>query len=383
VGELSSNVGAQYFWWDRVFNWRGLKNENSVFYQALHVSRPGTLDTSLVSTDNINNPRTMNAVYYLLPRMLQAKKWGKETLAGGGLKNKEFQDFPATNSLSQFFVWPSTTWTPRVLKDSADSVGALGALNRVYINIGLFSEEWLLHFRPVIGGQALSPIPIETAQKFELVARDRDADAEHGAVLPRQHRPALPEGRAGRIHLPDRRRRHAGARQDRLRGRCARCHSARRRRCRPGSISKTRTARTISPRGINAGRGRRPTASSSRCGRWSRPATSSGQLPVERAARADHAARHQRVQSAGDQRDPQQHLGQLLVRVMQQLPSVGSIKIRTRSPARRWTIRCRPARLHQAGVAGQRVVDRAVHRTTPSGRSRRSPSIRTSRCRRG
>ena len=163
---LSSNVGAQYFWWDRVFNWRGLKNESSVFYQALHVSRPGTLDTSLVSTDNINNPRTMNAVYYLLPRMLEAKKWGKETLDGGGLKNKQFNDFvPTGDPLSQFFVWPSTTWTPRVLKDGADSVGALGALNRVYINIGLFSEEWLLHFRPVIGGQALSPIPIETAQK--------------------------------------------------------------------------------------------------------------------------------------------------------------------------------------------------------------------------
>jgi len=162
---LSSNVGAQYFWWDRVFNWRGLKNESSVFYQALHVSRPGTLDTSLVSTDNINNPRTMNAVYYLLPRMGVAKKWGKETLAGGELKNRQFNDFvPNTDPLSQFFVWPSTTWTPRVLKDGSDSVGALGALNRVYINIGLFSEEWLLHFRPVIGGQPISPIPIETAQ---------------------------------------------------------------------------------------------------------------------------------------------------------------------------------------------------------------------------
>ena len=39
----------------------------------------------------------------------------------------------------------------RVLKDGADSVGTLGALNRVYLNIGLFSEEWLLHFRPFLG----------------------------------------------------------------------------------------------------------------------------------------------------------------------------------------------------------------------------------------
>src|SRR5262245_20069557 len=163
---LSSNVGAQYFWWDRIFDWRGLRNEQSLFYQALHVSRPGTLDTSLVSTDNINNPRTMNAVYYLGPRMGLARKWGRETIGGGGLNNRQFNDFvPPGDPLAQFFAAPSTTWTPRVLKDGADSVGALGALNRVYINIGLFSEEWLLHFRPVLGGRPISPIPLETAQK--------------------------------------------------------------------------------------------------------------------------------------------------------------------------------------------------------------------------
>jgi hypothetical protein len=52
-----------------------------------------------------------------------------------------------------------------VLKDGSDSVGVLGALNRVYLNIGLFSEEWTLHFRPVIGGRKISPIRIADAQK--------------------------------------------------------------------------------------------------------------------------------------------------------------------------------------------------------------------------
>src|SRR5215471_1118285 len=163
---LSSNVGAQFFWWDRVFNWRAEANERSVFFQALHVSRPGTLDTSLVSTDNINNPRTMNAVYQLLPRLLEAQRWGRETLAGGNLDNKQFNNYvPPGDPLAQFFAPPSTTWTPRVLKDGSDSVGALGALNRVYINIGLFSEEWLLHFRAIVGGRAITPIPIATAEK--------------------------------------------------------------------------------------------------------------------------------------------------------------------------------------------------------------------------
>jgi hypothetical protein len=163
---LASNVGAQYFWWDRVFDWKGRTNGRSFLNQALRTSLPGTLDTSLVSSDNINNPRTMNAVYYLGPRMGLAKRFGKEQLAGGELDNKQFNDvFPPSSPLSQFFEKPGTTWTPRVLKDGSDSVGALGALNRVYLNIGLFSEEWLLHFRPLLGGQQITPIKISDAQK--------------------------------------------------------------------------------------------------------------------------------------------------------------------------------------------------------------------------
>ncbi len=76
---------------------RATRTQDSIFYQALHVSRPGTLDTSLVSTDNINNPRTMNAVYYLGPRMALAKKWGKETMAGGGLEQQAVQRLRAAD----------------------------------------------------------------------------------------------------------------------------------------------------------------------------------------------------------------------------------------------------------------------------------------------
>jgi len=163
---LASNVGAQYFWWDRVFDWKGRTNGASFLNQSLRTSLPGTLDTSLVSSDNINNPRTMNAVYYLGPRMGLAKRFGLEQLAGGELNNRQFNDFfPATHPLSQFFEKPDKTWTPRVLKDGSDSVGALGALNRVYINIGLFSEEWLLHFRPLLGGAPITPIEIAVAKK--------------------------------------------------------------------------------------------------------------------------------------------------------------------------------------------------------------------------
>ncbi len=88
---LSSNVGAQYFWIDRIFAW-DLGHSNFPV-QLFHTSRPGTLDTSLISTDSINNPRTMNAVYALLARLDVAKRWGKETLAGGELNNKQFKDY--------------------------------------------------------------------------------------------------------------------------------------------------------------------------------------------------------------------------------------------------------------------------------------------------
>ncbi|MBV8819627.1 MAG: hypothetical protein JO022_14805, partial [Acidobacteriaceae bacterium] len=160
---LSSNVGAQYFWTDRIFVWNG--DASNFAFQVFHTYRPGTLDTSLVSTDNINNPRTMNAVYQLLPRLLEAKRWGQERLAGGELNNRQINDYLKDGSpLTQLFQSPDTVWTPRVLKDGSDSVGVMGALNRVYLNIGTFSEEWLLHFNALVGGKPVSPIEISVAR---------------------------------------------------------------------------------------------------------------------------------------------------------------------------------------------------------------------------
>lgn len=170
---ITSNPGAQYFWVNRIFFWntgpretadKPAPHERNFIYQLFHTNPPGSLDTSLVSTDYMNNPRTMNAVYSVGARLDPTRRWGREQLSGGGLDNKQFQDYDQTKAFSAF--WNSQTGeidTLRVLKDGADSVGVLGALNRVYINIGLFSEEWLLHFRPIIGGQKISPIRIRDA----------------------------------------------------------------------------------------------------------------------------------------------------------------------------------------------------------------------------
>ena len=162
--DLSSSVGAQYMWVDRLFIYSAKKD--NFMYQLVHTYRPGSMDTSLVSTDSINNPRTMNAIYDLGARLGIGPRIGQEKLADGQLNNKQFNDFPRTAALNDLFhKADDTVLTPHVLKDGADSVGALGALNRVYVNIGLFSEEWLLHFNPVVGGKTISPIQIADAER--------------------------------------------------------------------------------------------------------------------------------------------------------------------------------------------------------------------------
>ncbi len=222
---LSSTVGSQYFWFDRIFVWDA--DASSFVFQLLHSYRPGALDTSLVSTDSIVNPRTMNAIYNLGPRFELAHRWGKERLAGGELNNKQFNDFLSSGPLTQYFQRPDTVWTPRVLKDASDSVGGLGALNRVYLNIGLFSEEWLLHFNAFIGGKPITPIEIAVAEKNSTYWKATEAQTLYMAeFLLRAGQPDyLKDAPGGAKYLTNNQ-----AVLDRGRSifaeRCARCHSS-------------------------------------------------------------------------------------------------------------------------------------------------------------
>jgi hypothetical protein len=222
---LSSNVGAQYLWVERVLAWK--PDMSSFPIQLFHTSRPGTLDTSLISSDNINNPRSMNAVYGLPARMGLAQRWGKETLAGGGLNNKQLNDFIHSGPLTQYYQAPDTVRTPRVLKDGSDSVGILGALNRVYLNIGLFSEEWLLHFRPLVGGKVVTPIEIAVANKNSVYWQATQQQTPDMALFflkaTAPHR--LKDAPGGQEYLTK-----DNAKMDRgktvFAERCARCHSS-------------------------------------------------------------------------------------------------------------------------------------------------------------
>ncbi len=178
--DLNSNTGAQYFWFDRVFMWDWVKNKDSFIYQLLHTSRPGTLDTSLVSSDSINNARTMNAVYDLPARITAGIKFNaSELLTGDETLNKQFTTLNTAvvpdNSPLRTTVQNTSKGqmviSPRVLKDGSDSVGALGALNRVYVNIGLFGNDWVKHFIPLVGGPVITPFKIKTAEENSLYWR--------------------------------------------------------------------------------------------------------------------------------------------------------------------------------------------------------------------
>ena len=94
LADLSSTVGAQYMWVDRLFVYDA--DTTDFMFQLVHTYRPGAMDTSLVSTDNINNPRTMNAIYNLGPRLDIARRWGSEKLAGGELQQQAVQRLSST-----------------------------------------------------------------------------------------------------------------------------------------------------------------------------------------------------------------------------------------------------------------------------------------------
>ncbi len=229
---LSSSVGAQYMWVDRLFIFNSNKPEGqqNFMYQLVRTYRPGSMDTSLISTDYINNPRTMNAVYDFAARMGLAKRLWHEKLAGGELNNRQFNDFVTTGPLTEFYSKAeAVSRTPHVLKDGADSVGLLGALNRVYLNIGLFSEEWLTHFNPVVGGKPISPIEIAIAQKNSTYWQATEAGTPNTALFfLKAAQPDRLNKAPGGAHYLDADERTLARGKEVFADTCARCHSSKR-----------------------------------------------------------------------------------------------------------------------------------------------------------
>lgn len=158
---LNDYVGAQYFNVGEFFVPRRVTGgvngaavqvsgpeEDSFIWQLIHSSPSGSLDTSFIATDYLNNPGTMNGVFNVSQRLSRAAdgvtKAGTydpmvEQLTGGALDLK-------------WLTVDHGQKVPRVLKQGDDSVGFEGALSRVYVNIGHAWPDWQRHFRPLIGG---------------------------------------------------------------------------------------------------------------------------------------------------------------------------------------------------------------------------------------
>ena len=142
---LSATIGNQYFRTLGVFG--GGAGPDHLFHQLLSTSRPGALDTSIIATDHNNNPNIINSIYQVAARLRVAVE---EPVDGGALL------LTADGG--------ERRRVPHVLVDGADSVGVQAALNRVFVNIGTFSEEWLQDHNPIIGFRAPRPFRIGLAR---------------------------------------------------------------------------------------------------------------------------------------------------------------------------------------------------------------------------
>jgi hypothetical protein len=121
--------------------------KNALEWQVFAHARPGTVDTSAEPNDQIDNAGTMNALLDLPRRPTfqeQVTKWRKVKACPAGANEDCWCEPGRTGK-----CWLRSTQTDtimHILKDGADSIGPLEALQRVYLNIGSCSEQcWLNH----------------------------------------------------------------------------------------------------------------------------------------------------------------------------------------------------------------------------------------------
>ena len=346
----------------------GTPTQSSFVFQLFHTSRPGlarhVAGLHRQHQQSAHHERGLQS----RPALERAKRWGRRRWRGGGLEQQAVQRLRGRRDRSRSSSRSAdTVWTPRVLKDGADSVGALGALNRVYLNIGLFSEEWLLHFNALVGGKRTTPIEIAVARKNSSYWQATEAQTVDMALFFLKSTGAPPpQGRARRSGVPDQRPGRSCTRGKVVFAeRCARCHSSKM----PAPPASTRTCAAATGAGLPRAAGRatgsgpRRTTTSRGCGEIVLRTISSRTTSSHRVPRAGHAARDQRLQPARHQRDRGTTSGTTSrPRRTRDLPSVGRDHGVPPDHRRADGTRCRPA----AGATPARP------RSSASGRPRRS-----------
>jgi len=186
-GNLSATIGNQYLRTRTVFG--NLLAPDSFVYHLLDSQPRGTIDTSLIASDNINNPNTMNAIWELPARLdrsgifiHRSVEYARQYQSEYGSNAFEQVAPPAQTMPVLLYGVPNAYANPRpvprVLLDGADSIGAWGALARVYLNIGTFHQEWIRIHNPLIGFRPQQPFSSELAKKNSVYwqATDRLVD---------------------------------------------------------------------------------------------------------------------------------------------------------------------------------------------------------------
>jgi len=141
---LASAIGNQYLREGKVFAFGS--RPGSFLWEMLAAQPPGTSDTSRAANDHLNNPGAINGIFDLDARLAAAVE---ERVTGAA------RDLPG-GELRR---------VPHILKDGSDSVGVAGAVMRVYVNEGLYAQQWLTDHDLLLGLRAQRPFSI--AKAFE------------------------------------------------------------------------------------------------------------------------------------------------------------------------------------------------------------------------
>ena len=179
---ISGNIGAQYLRVRVAF--ANLLEPDNFVYHLLDSQPPGTIDTSLIASDNINNTNAMNSVFNLPQRALLSLRNPKENITASSASQptvwrltpddappesyvKLFQSQDLLDEALGSNSHPPRR-VPRILLDGSDSIGAWGALARVYLNIGTYYEQWNRLHRPVVGFEPQNPFAIVDCERHSL-----------------------------------------------------------------------------------------------------------------------------------------------------------------------------------------------------------------------
>jgi mono/diheme cytochrome c family protein len=177
AAHLSGTVGNQYARVSAIFV-SGMPMD-SLEWQVFALVRPGTVDTSAIPTDQVNNAGTINAIMNLGHR----PTFSHDVLKWRPVKRGE--QCLVTSAQAVCWCEPGKDKTKcwkrslvqqeqvhHILKGGEDSIGALEALQRVYINIGSCAESaWVNHLTdilqldPRMRGYGQTPLEIGQARR--------------------------------------------------------------------------------------------------------------------------------------------------------------------------------------------------------------------------